>query len=139
MENYFTEKEIRLIQESYKRLTEKSDKTGEIFYAKLFETNPEIVKLFKDDMKEQSHALMRMVRTVVEGLNNVNIILPAIQELGKRHHDYGVSADQYKTFGECLIKCIEIELGSEFDDDAKTAWNKLYNVLEEIMKGKHYS
>jgi len=136
--NQFTKEEIKLIQYSFGTLTSKSKKVGEKFYKKLFETNPDISKLFKGDMKEQAGALMRMVKTVVEGLNHPEIIVPAIQDLGRRHNEYGVLPEQYKAFGDCLVSTIEEELGNDFNSVTKKAWQKLYDVLAEEMKENKY-
>ncbi|MGB9697188.1 MAG: globin domain-containing protein [Ignavibacteria bacterium] len=129
-----TNKEIKLIQESFQQLSEKSNKLGKDFYQLLFERNPELKELFKIDMNEQALALMRMVKTVVEGLNNPQIIIPAVQQLGKRHSDYGVEYKHYKDFGICLIECIEKELQPNFSKETKRAWEKLYNLLADVMK-----
>jgi len=129
-----TEKEIKLIQESFQLLSSKSAKVGKDFYQLLFERNPELKELFKVDMNEQALAFMRMVKTVVEGLNNPQIIIPAVQQLGKKHSEYGVEYKHYKDFGNCLIECIEKELQPNFSIETKKAWQKLYNLLAEVMK-----
>jgi hemoglobin-like flavoprotein len=137
--NQFSKEEIKLIQYSFKTLTSKSKRVGEKFYDRLFESNPEISGLFKGDIKEQAGALMRMVKTVVEGLNNPQIIIPAIQDLGRRHNEYGVKPEQYKIFGECLISTIEKEMGNDFNTATKKAWEKLYSQLAEEMRGNKYN
>ena len=134
----FSKEEIKLIQYSFKTLTSKSKHVGEKFYKRLFDANPEMAKLFRGDMKDQAGHLMRMVKTVVEGLNNPQIILPAIQDLGRRHQEYGVEAEQYKIFGDLLIASIEEELENDFNSATKKAWQKLYSVLAEEMKSNHY-
>jgi hemoglobin-like flavoprotein len=137
--NQFSKEEIKLIQYSFKTLTAKSKKVGEKFYKHLFESNPEMANLFSGDMKEQAGALMRMVKTVVEGLNNPEIIIPAIQDLGRRHNEYGVAPEQYKNFGECLISTIEKEMGNDFNSATKKAWEKLYDILADEMRGNKYN
>ncbi|MFA5405610.1 MAG: globin domain-containing protein [Ignavibacteria bacterium] len=137
--NQFTKEEIKLIQYSFKTLTSKSKNAGEKFYKRLFEANPDISKLFKGDMKEQAGSLMRMVKTVVEGLNHPDIIIPAIQDLGRRHNEYGVEPEQYKIFGDCLISTVEEEMGNDFNSATKKAWEKLYILLAEEMKGNKYN
>ena len=133
-----TKDEVKLIQRSWVDLTANSKRVGEVFYNKLFERNPDMKSLFTGELKEQAGALMRMVKTVVEGLSNPNIIVPAIQDLGRRHHDYGVKSDQYKKFGDCLIMCLEHETGGTFDAKTKSAWQKLYAILAETMIGNYY-
>jgi hemoglobin-like flavoprotein len=137
--NQFSKEEIKLIQYSFNTLTAKSKKVGEKFYKRLFESNPDFSKLFKGDMKEQAGALMRMVKTVVEGLNHPQIIIPAIQDLGRRHNEYGVTPEQYKIFGECLISTIEEEMANDFNSATKKAWQKLYDILANEMKENKYN
>ena len=131
---HLTKDEIKLIQSSWIDLTNKSKIVGEKFYDRLFKRSPELKELFKGDLKEQAGALMRMVKTVVEGLNNPQIIIPALQELGRRHNEYGVKFEHYKGFGDCLIDCIEEELNRTFDTQTRKAWEKLYGMLAEVMK-----
>jgi hemoglobin-like flavoprotein len=137
--NQFSKEEIKLIQYSFTTLTAKSKHAGEKFYKRLFEANPEFIKLFKGDIKEQAGALMRMVKTVVEGLNHPQIIIPAIQDLGRRHNEYGVTPEQYKIFGECLISTIEEEMANDFNSATKKAWQKLYDILTDEMKENKYN
>jgi hemoglobin-like flavoprotein len=135
MEQKLTKEEILLIQNSYYKINKNSDELGNYFYDKFFKENPDVVLLFKGNMQEQARTLMKMIKTVIEGLNNPEIIIPAVQELGKRHKEYGVSFEQYKSFGDCLIRCIEENFPGEIDSNTKIAWEKLYNMLAEIMQG----
>jgi nitric oxide dioxygenase len=133
-----TDTEIILIQSSFQKVWDKSKNFGEIFYDKLFKTKPDIVKLFKGDMKEQARYLTKMVKIVVDGLNNPQIIFPAVQHLGVQHYEFGVDKKDYKIFGACLIECIANQLGKEFTDKTKDAWQKLYDELAELMCGNQY-
>lgn len=133
-----SKEDIKLIQDSYGKISDKHQETGDFLYNHLFECCPDVTNIFKVDMKEQSRLVMKMIKTVVEGLNNVHIIMPAIQNMGSRHVDYGVTAEQYKYFKESLIFALDKVLGKDFDEKTKSAWSKLYDVLEDLMKGKHY-
>lgn len=128
--------DIKIIQDSYKKLSDKHQETGDYLYNHLFKSSPDVSNIFKGDMKEQSMTLMKMIKTVVEGLNNVQIIMPAIQQMGNRHIDYGVSSDHFKHFKSSLLYAIEKVLGPDFNSNVKNSWSKLYDVLEEIMRSK---
>jgi hemoglobin-like flavoprotein len=130
--------EIILIQSSFQKLLEQTNNFGKIFYDKLFKINPGLEKLFKGDMKEQERKLIRMVKVVVDGLNNPHIIFPAIQELGIKHFEFGVAPKDYKIFGDCLVESLESNLGEIFDKKTKDAWYKLYDELTDIMQGNQY-
>jgi hemoglobin-like flavoprotein len=133
-----TRDDIYRIQTSFLKISEKQNKIGENFYDRLFKANPDMIKLFKGDMKEQARNLMKMVKIVVDGLNNPQIIVAAVQDLGIRHYELGVTVKDYKIFGDNLIDCIEAELGKDFDAKTKAAWQKLYSELAEVMRGNQY-
>jgi len=78
-----TERKKRLVQSSFTKVAPIADKAAEIFYAKLFEMDPSLKSLFKGDMKKQGEKLMSMIGTAVNGLDNLEAIVPAVQNLGK--------------------------------------------------------
>ncbi len=57
-----------------------------------------------------------------------------VQELGRRHHGYGVTADHYGPVGEALLWTLEQGLGEAFTPAVKAAWTKVYGVLAEVMQ-----
>ncbi|MFA5011712.1 MAG: globin domain-containing protein [Ignavibacteria bacterium] len=132
-----SKEDIKLIQDSFGKLSDKYQETGDILYKHLFETSPEVTKIFKGDMSEQARTFMRMIKTVVEGLNNIHIIMPAIQSMGSRHVDYGVAPEQYSNFKKSLMFAFDKVLGKDFDEKTKDAWSRLYDVLQDLMKSNN--
>lgn len=129
-----TPEQVTLIKTSWAKVVPISDAAAEIFYTKLFELDPELKTLFKGDMKDQGKKLMAMINTAVNGLDDLEGIVPAVQDLGKRHVDYGVKDEDYDTVGTALISTLEIGLDKEFTDDVKEAWVTVYTVLSTTMK-----
>lgn len=128
-----TEKEISLVQDSFGKVAPIADKAAEIFYAKLFELDPSLKSLFKSDMKDQGAKLMQMIGVAVNGLSNLEAIVPAVQELGKRHKGYNVPKESYTTVGNALIYTLGAGLGDAFTDETKDAWIKTYTLLSTTM------
>jgi len=125
---------IKLVQDSFQKVVPIADKAAEIFYGKLFEKDPSLKSLFKGDMEAQGKKLMTMIGTAVNGLNNLDAIVPAVQNLGKNHVGYGVTDQMYDTVGASLIETLEAGLGDEFTDDTKGAWVEVYTLLATTMK-----
>jgi len=111
-----------------------SDKAAELFYGKLFELDPSLKPLFKGDMKEQGEKLMKMINTAVNGLDQLDQIVPAVQQLGVRHVNYGVKDKEYDTVGAALLWTLETGLGDAFTDEVKEAWATVYGILADTMK-----
>lgn len=126
--------QVKLVQDSFAKVVPIKEQAAEIFYGKLFEKDPSLEKLFTGDMKEQGAKLMTMIATAVNGLTNLEAIVPAVQDLGKRHVGYGVTNDMYETVGAALIETLEAGLGDDFTDDVKAAWVEVYTVLSTTMQ-----
>lgn len=129
-----TPEQIKLVQSSWEMVKPISDKAAELFYGKLFELNPAYRELFPSDMTEQGRKLMAMINTAVNGLNNLEAIVPAVQDMGKRHVGYGVKNEDYDTVGEALLWTLGAGLGDAFTDDVKKAWTDTYVLLATTMK-----
>jgi nitric oxide dioxygenase len=128
-----TAEQVKLVQDSWAMVEPISDKAAELFYGRLFETAPEVQSLFKGDMKEQGKKLMQMITVAVKGLTNLEAIVPAVQELGKRHVKYDVKEEHYAVVGASLLWTLEQGLGEAFSPDTKEAWTAVYGVLSNTM------
>lgn len=129
-----TPEQIELVNGSWAKVLPISDKAAELFYGKLFELDPSLKSLFKGDMAEQGRKLMKMVNTAVNGLDRLNDIVPAVQQLGVRHIGYGVKDEHYDTVGAALLWTLGAGLGDAFTEDTKQAWATVYGILADTMK-----
>jgi hemoglobin-like flavoprotein len=125
---------IQLVQSSFEKVVPIADAAAEIFYSKLFEKDPSLKNMFRGDMKEQGKKLMTMIATAVNGLSNLEAIVPAVQDLGRRHAGYGVTDQMYDTVGSSLIETLAAGLGEEFTEEVKSAWIETYVLLSTTMK-----
>ena len=80
-----TPQDVKLVQESFAKVAPISATAAELFYGRLFEIAPQVRAMFPDDMTEQRKKLMATLAIVVNGLNNLDAILPAASALAKRH------------------------------------------------------
>jgi hemoglobin-like flavoprotein len=129
-----TPEQKTLVQESFKSVAPIADTAAKLFYQKLFELDPELEPLFKGDMEEQGKKLMKMIATAVNGLDRLEEIVPAVQDLGVRHVGYGVKDKDYDTVGEALIWTLQQGLGDSFTPEVQEAWIAVYGVLSDTMK-----
>ena len=129
-----TPQEIKLVKDSWARVVPISETAAELFYGKLFELDPSVRSMFKGDMKEQGRKLMAILNTAVMSLDNLQSIVPAIQDMGKRHVGYGVRDKHYDTVGEALIWTLATGLKDDFDEQTKAAWIGVYTLVATTMK-----
>lgn len=128
-----TPEQIGLVQTSWNQLKPISEQAAELFYGRLFELDPSLKPLFKGDMKEQGKKLMATLSLAVASLTKLETILPAVQDLGRRHVQYGVPDQSYETVGEALIWTLGQGLGEDFTNDVKDAWVITYTTISKVM------
>jgi hemoglobin-like flavoprotein len=90
-------------------------------------------------MTEQGRKLMPVIGVAVHGLTSPEALLPAVQELGRRHVKYGVEAKDYETVGRALMLTLEQGLGADFTPRVMEAWGATYELLSGVMKQAAYA
>ncbi|MDE0284723.1 MAG: globin family protein [Gammaproteobacteria bacterium] len=133
-----TPEQIEMVQNSWEKVKPISEQAADMFYAKLFEMDPDIKPLFKGDIKIQGRRLMAMLTTAVSNLHQLKTILEPVQDLGRRHVDYGVKPEHYDTVGAALLWTLGQGLGDGFTSEVEAAWAEAYTTLAGVMKEAAY-
>ncbi len=128
-----TPRDIELVQQSYAQVAPIADQAAAMFYARLFELDPSLKSLFRGDIAEQGKRLMDMIAAAVQDLDDLDSLVPVVEDLGRRHVRYGVTADNYDTVGRALLDTLEKSLAEAFTDDVRRAWTTVYGVLSTTM------
>jgi hemoglobin-like flavoprotein len=129
-----TTEDISMIKDSWAKVVPIADTAAGLFYGKLFELDPGLRPMFKGDMTEQGQKLMQMIGVAVDNLEKLDEIVPAVQDLGVRHLEYGVKTSHYDTVGAALLWTLGQGLGDDFTPDVKSAWTEVYTLLATTMK-----
>lgn len=130
-----TPEQIDLVQSSWRAVVPIADTAADLFYDRLFVLDPRLRPLFPEDLSEQKKKLMSMISRVVSALRDLGSVVPAIQELGRRHVGYGVRSGDYATVATALLWTLEKGLGEAFTPTVKEAWVAAYSVLSSTMIG----
>ena len=128
-------KQIELVRASFARIEPVTEEAAVLFYARLFELDPDLRRLFKIDIREQGHKLMEILGFAIAGLDRLDELTPVLQALGLRHAGYGVEESHYDTVGAALLWTFEQALKDEYTVETNQAWETLYTFLSETMKG----
>jgi hemoglobin-like flavoprotein len=129
-----TPEQVSQVQTSFAHVVPIADQAADLFYDRLFELDPSLRRLFKDDLAAQKRALVGMLAMVVNGLDRLDTIVPAVQQLGSRHATYGVQDSHYATVGSALLWTLEQGLGERFQPQTREAWTAAYTLLSDTMK-----
>lgn len=125
----------RIIRESWMRLVPIRLQAADLFYQRLFAIDPSSQALFDGKpMHVQHEKFLQTVDWLVQMLDYPPQIIEALQELAKRHVDYGVVLPQYDTVGDALLWALEQGLGDGWTPETKRAWVELYTFIAGVMK-----
>jgi nitric oxide dioxygenase len=133
-----TPDQIKLVQDSFAKVAPISEAAAVLFYDRLFEIAPQVKPMFPADMTEQRKKLMATLAVVVNGLSNLESILPAASALAKRHVGYGAKPAHYPVVGAALLWTLEKGLGDAWTPDIAEAWTAAYGTLSGYMISEGY-
>lgn len=126
--------QVSHVQSSFSKVVPIAETAAQLFYDRLFEIAPDVLSLFTGDMKEQVRKIMAMLDTAVAGLDKIEEIIPAVQDLDRRHGTYGVRDEHFAPVGEALLWTLERGLGDDFTPEVKEAWTLVYGTLAQVMQ-----
>jgi hemoglobin-like flavoprotein len=130
--------QIKLVQESFAKVAPIADQAAVMFYNRLFEVAPQVKAMFPADLTEQRKKLMATLSVVVNGLSNLNSMLPAASALARRHVSYGAKPEHYPVVGGALLWTLEKGLGDGWTPEVAAAWTAAYGTLSGFMISEAY-
>ena len=126
--------QVNLVKTSFEKVAPISSAAAGMFYARLFELDPDLRPLFRGSIEEQGRKLMQVLAVAVGSLDKLDALLPTVRALGAKHNTYGVREKDYETVGTALIWTLEQGLGEDFTPPVREAWVETYGLLSNVMK-----
>ena len=126
--------QINLVQASFAEVRPIATVAAELFYTRLFVLDPSLRPMFRGDLAHQGRMLMAMLNSAVNGLTQLDTVVPVVRQLGARHAKYGVRDEHYATVGSALLWTLEQGLGDKFTPAVRDAWAAAYDMLAGVMQ-----
>jgi hemoglobin-like flavoprotein len=133
-----TPDQVKIVQDSFAMVAPIADQAATIFYDRLFEVAPSVKAMFPPDLTAQRKKLMATLAVVVNGLSNLESVLPAASALAIRHVSYGAKAEHYPVVGGALLWTLEQGLGENWTVEVADAWTAAYGTLSGYMISEAY-
>ena len=131
---YMTPEAIRLVRESWAQLESARLELAHSFYRHLFRIAPATQRLFGNvPPAVQEEKFADMLNEIVRVIDRPYQLLPQVTLLGRRHMQYGVTADDYAPVGDALLLALEEKLGTAFSPRVHAAWREAYQMLAHTM------
>ena len=127
--------EKALVQSTWAKVTPIADVAATLFYDRLFLLDPSLQPMFaKSEMAEQRRKLMQALAAVVGGLDNLDPLVPVLENLGRNHRRYGVTDAHYETVGAALLWTLAQGLQQAWTPAAEAAWTAAYGAVAGVMR-----
>jgi hemoglobin-like flavoprotein len=126
---------VGLVQRTWDMMAPIADEASRMFYDRLFELDPSLRAMFANaNMDEQRQKVVQTITVAVHSLGRLHELMPAVEELGRKHAGYGVKKRHYATAGAALFDMLEWGLGDAFTAEARESWTNTYTTLAEAMQ-----
>ncbi len=122
-----------LLAAHFDALGERRRELGRHFYDNLFARHPELRRLFPADMEGQQRKLEDALDLVVHRLAGRDTLVPILEDLGRRHADYGVLPEHFEAAGAQLLDTLRALSGPAWSEPLRRAWAHAYDRIAHVM------
>ncbi len=130
-----TDVNLEIVRSTWAKVLPIAETAADLFYGRLFEIAPEVERLFHGaDMGAQKEKLLTALNLAVQNADNTGALVPLLENLGRRHVDYGVKDEHYDAVGAALLWTLEQGLQADFTEEARTSWAGVYGLVANTMK-----
>ncbi|MCV2868455.1 globin domain-containing protein [Defluviimonas sp. WL0002] len=127
--------DVTAIRQSWTALSMDPETLTQRFYAELFRIAPEVRPMFAgSDLQSQRRKLAAAIGMVVHHADRLAAVVPALEDLGRRHVGYGVTDAHYDAVGRALIHAIAEIHGPSFTPKIRNAWLAAYTAVAATMQ-----
>ena len=134
-----SDEERALVRSSFRLAARNRREAAARFYEILFEEAPEARALFVKDLEQQGVELMNKLGLIVADLQNIQGLVPVLEDLALRHVAYGVKPEHYAPVGVALVEMLAESLGDDFTPATRAAWTKAYAEVSDLMIRSAYT
>ncbi|MEO3827310.1 globin domain-containing protein [Actinomadura sp. B10D3] len=106
---------------------------AEYFYADLFAREPQLRSMFPAAMARQHEVLLAALSQIVSSVDDTETLVPFLQDLGRRHHGFGVVADHYAPVGASLLATLAYFSGPAWNEELERDWAAAYGLVAKVM------
>lgn len=125
---------IEVVRSTLPLLAETGPKLTAYFYDRMFAHNPELKEIFNMSNQrngDQREALFNAICAYGANIDNLEVLLPAVEKIAQKHASFRIQADQYQIVGKHLLATLDEMLNP--GQDVLDAWGKAYGVLAQVF------
>lgn len=122
--------QVQTLEESFDIIAPKIPEIVKRMYTRLFELAPRVAPIFqgRDPSKQ-----LRTVHVLRDSFDDLSLLTPELEELGRRHASWGVTEGDYALMGPILLESMAASADPYWRSEYTTAWAELFQTVQAIM------
>jgi NAD(P)H-flavin reductase len=84
-------------------------------------------------MAAQRDKLVTALGAVVSNVDNIDAVVPVLQQLGRDHRRFGAMAEHYPAVGASLLATLQYFLGPQWTEQLAADWAAAYGLVAKVM------
>ena len=121
------------LRDSWAAVMAAHDKAPQYFYSHLFVSHPELRSMFPVQMTGQRDKFVTALGAVVANADNLDDVMPFIEQLGRDHRRFSVVTEHYMAIGATLMATLKRFLGASWDAELADTWSQAYGLVAKVM------
>ena len=124
--------DIPAMRANFAKAAATGDEAPLYFYSHLFLSHPETRALFPVSMAHQRDRLFGALGDVVARVDDLEALVPILQQLGRDHRKFGTVVAHYPAVGASLLATLE-HFDDEWSPELAKDWTEAYTLVAEVM------
>jgi NAD(P)H-flavin reductase/hemoglobin-like flavoprotein len=124
--------DIPAMRANFAKAAAAGDEAPLYFYAHLFLAHPETRAMFPVSMAHQRDRLFAALGEVVARVDDLDSLVPILQQLGRDHLKFGTVAEHYPAVGASLLATLA-HFDPEWNESLAADWTAAYQLVAQVM------
>ncbi len=121
-----------MVRDHITQFSPQIEKLSSIFYTHLFRIEPDLTAIFNGGVPMLNRKFNSLISTF-KNLKDLEKMSVALESMAERHVPYHAEPAHFPIFKEALILALGDLLQDEFTPELKSAWEKAFDEVSEIM------
>ncbi|SFF93137.1 globin domain-containing protein [Blastococcus tunisiensis] len=124
--------DVPAMRANFAKAAATGDEAPLYFYSHLFLSHPEVRAMFPVSMAHQRDRFFTALGEVVTRVDDLDTLVPILQQLGRDHRKFGTLAAHYPAAGASLLATLE-HFDDEWSPELAKDWTDAYTLVAEVM------
>jgi NAD(P)H-flavin reductase len=124
--------DIPAMRANFAKAAATGDEAPLYFYSHLFLSHPETRALFPVSMAHQRDRLFQALGDVVARVDDLDALVPLLQQLGRDHRKFGTVAAHYPAVGASLLAALR-HFDEDWNESLERDWTAAYELVAQVM------